>query len=64
MISEWLVSGPPNPVGAQAIHPCDDALNDHFRADEVVGNFLAFDNPDFIAFRGQDHPAPAAAQHS
>lgn len=57
----WLRA---DPVGAQAIHPCNNALNNHLRADEIARNSLAFDDPDVISFRGQYHPAPATAKQS
>jgi hypothetical protein len=53
-----------NPIGAQVIHPCNKAFNDHLQADEAVRNFLAFDDSNFVSFRGQDHPASAAAQQT
>jgi hypothetical protein len=59
--NSWLSA---DPVGAQAIRPCNNALNNHLRADEIAPNVLAFNDPDVISFRGQYHPAPATAKQS
>ena len=39
-------------------------VTDEPHEDPAIGNFLAFDDPNLVRFRGQDHSASSAAQHS
>ena len=56
-------SGASNPIRPQAIDACNDALYDNCAADEVVGSFLALNDPDLIILSGQHHSARAATEH-